>query len=409
MSENDSYTETTSTSWGSRLGNSFGGIVLGIVLFIVATGLLYWNEGRAVRTGDAIAEAQLATVPMPSIDKVDPAFEAKTVYATGRAVTKDEVTDPSFGVKVNAIRLNRKVEFYQWTEESRSETRKKLGGGEETVTTYTYSRKWVSSPVDSQNFRRPEEHENTVRVQTDSQEFTAENVTFGAYRLPRFLVSSISGEKPITLNMTEKQRADLQEKLFSRDPNPSYQGSTGPATMVHSQGNELYFGRTPNAPRVGDVRVTFTEVPQAEISIIATVAGDTFRQFRASNGNSFSKLSMGVQDVNAMFDDARNSNSIMTWILRLAGLLLCIGGIRCIVAPLQVLADVVPFLGSIVGLGTGLVAVVIGTAWSLVVIAVSWIRFRPVLGACLLGVVLLLCAALFLRARTRKKQIPARS
>lgn len=116
MSDNDSFTETTSTSWGSRLGNSFGGIGMGIVLFIVATGLLYWNEGRAVRTGDAIAEAQLATVPMPSTDKVDPAFEGKIVYATGRAVTKDEVTDPDFGVKVNAIGLNRKVEFYQWTE-----------------------------------------------------------------------------------------------------------------------------------------------------------------------------------------------------------------------------------------------------------------------------------------------------
>ncbi|MEF2807339.1 MAG: hypothetical protein U0N16_02830, partial [Desulfovibrio sp.] len=139
MSDNDSFTETTSTSWGSRLGSSFGGIGMGIVLFIAATALLYWNEGRAVRTGDAIAEAQLATVPLPSISKVDPAFDGKTVYATGRAVTKDVLTDPDFGVKVNAIGLNRKAEFYQWTQQSKSETKKKLGGGEETVTTYTYS------------------------------------------------------------------------------------------------------------------------------------------------------------------------------------------------------------------------------------------------------------------------------
>lgn len=407
MSDNDSFTETTSTSWGSRLGSSFGGIGMGIVLFIAATALLYWNEGRAVRTGDAIAEAQLATVPLPSISKVDPAFDGKTVYATGRAVTKDVLTDPDFGVKVNAIGLNRKVEFYQWTEQSKSETRKKLGGGEETVTTYTYTRKWVSSPVSSQDFKIPSGHENTVRVQTASQKFMAQNVTFGAYRLPGFLVKSISGERPLALDMTEGQRAELQKRFFSRDPNPSAQNAGGPTTMVHSQSNMLYFGRSPNEPRVGDVRVSFTEVPQNDISIIATVSGNTFRQFRASNGNSFSRLSMGEQDMNAMFDAAKSSNSIMTWILRLVGLLLCIGGIRMLVAPLQVLADVIPFVGSIVGLGTSLVSGVIGTAWSLLVIAFSWIRFRPVLGACLLGASLLLCAALILRARSRKKQVPA--
>lgn len=409
MSDNDSYTETTSTSWFSRLGSSFGGIGAGIVLFIAATALLYWNEGRAVRTGDAIAEAQLATVPLPSISEADPAFDGKTVYATGRAVTKDIVTDPEFGVQVNAIRLNRRVEFYQWTQQSKSETQKKLGGGEETVTTYTYSRKWVSSPVDSQNFKKPAGHENTVRVQTDSQKFTAENVTFGAYRLPGFLVKSISGEKPLPLNMTEEQRADLQRKLFSPDPNPSAQSAGGPTSMVHSQGNTLYFGRNPSEPRVGDVRITFTEVPQDDISIIATVAGRTFKQFRASNGNTFSKLSMGVRDMNVMFDDAKSSNSIMTWVLRLAGLLLCIGGLRMILDPLQILADVVPLIGSLVGLGTSLVAGVLGTAWSLLVVAFSWIRSRPVLGACLLGAALLLCAALFLRARSRKKAAPARS
>ncbi|MBO4312461.1 MAG: hypothetical protein J5828_05640, partial [Desulfovibrionaceae bacterium] len=64
--ENDSFTETTTTSWGSRLGNSFKGILTGLVIIAAATCLLYWNEGRTVQTGDAITEAQLAAVAMPS-------------------------------------------------------------------------------------------------------------------------------------------------------------------------------------------------------------------------------------------------------------------------------------------------------------------------------------------------------
>ena len=39
--ENSSYTEVTSTSWFSRLGNSFKGIGTGILLIIAATVLLW--------------------------------------------------------------------------------------------------------------------------------------------------------------------------------------------------------------------------------------------------------------------------------------------------------------------------------------------------------------------------------
>lgn len=408
MSENDSFTETTSTSWFSRIGNSFKGIGMGIAMFIAATCLMYWNEGRTVRTGDAIAEAQMVTEPLPSIAKVDPAFEGKTVYATGRAVTKDELTDPSFGVKTTAIKLKRKVEYYQWTEQSKSETKKKLGGGEETVTTYTYSMKWVNGPVDSQSFKRPVGHENTVRIQTENQSWTAANVTFGAYRLPNFLKNSISGERALPLNMTDTQRAQIQKAFFSRAPertpaeNSGAVEVQGPTTMVHCNGNTLYIGRHPESPRVGDVRISFYEVPPAEISIIAKTSGDTFTQFRASNGNSFSKLSMGVKDINTMFDDAKSSNTTTAWILRIIGILLCIGGIKAVVAPIQVLADVIPLLGSIVGAGTGLVATLLGLAWSFVIIAFAWIRFRPLLGLSLLAAALVFIVILFLRGRKRK-------
>ena len=73
-----------------------------------------------------------------------------------------------------------------------------------------------------------------------------------------------------------------------------------------------------------------------------------------------------------------------------------------IFAPLKTLADVIPLLGSIVGAGTGLVAGLLGSAWSLVIIAIAWIRFRPVLGFCLLGAALALVILLFIKGRMKK-------
>ena len=108
----DNYTEVTNTSWFSRLGNSFGGIGAGLVMIALATFLLYWNEGRAVRTGDAIAEAQMQTVALPGISTLDSSYDGKLVYATGRVVTEDTLTDSMFGITTKAIRLRRKVEYY---------------------------------------------------------------------------------------------------------------------------------------------------------------------------------------------------------------------------------------------------------------------------------------------------------
>lgn len=402
--ENSSYTEVTSTNWFSRLGNSFKGIGTGILLIVAATVLLWWNEGRTVRTGDAIAEAQMVTEPIPSIDKIDSAFEGKMVYATGRAVTKDELTDPVFGVKVNAIKLRRKVEYYQWVEHSKSEKRTKLGGGEETVTTYSYSAEWVDSPVNSQSFKKREGHENKTRINSENMSWLAPNVTFGAYRFPEFLSRSIGGEKALNLSLSDEQRAELQKAFFAPNTNletSQVLGQQG-ASMIHIQGNTLYVGRQPGTPSIGDVRVTFFETPAAEVSIIAKVNGDTFVPFRASNGNTFSRLSMGVQDMNSMFDAAKSSNATTAWILRGLGVVLCIAGFGMIFAPLKVLADVIPLLGSIVGAGTGLVAGLLGSAWSLVIIAIAWIRFRPVLGFCLLGAALTLVILLFIKGRMKK-------
>ena len=402
--ENDSYTEVTSTSWFSRLGDSFKGIGTGFLLIIAATALLWWNEGRTVRTGDAIAEAQMVTEPMPAITRIDSAFEGKMVYAKGRAATSDELVDPVFGIKVNAIKLRRKVEYYQWVEHRSTEKRQKLGGGEETVTTYSYTQEWVGNPVDSRSFKRAEGHENKTRIQSEDESWLAPNVTFGAYRFPEFLTRSIGGEKALNLSLSAEQRAELQKAFFA--PNAGLDtsqvlGQEG-ASMIHSQGNTLYVGRQPGTPAIGDVRVSFFETPAAEVSILARVSGDTFVPFRASNGNTFSRLAMGTHDMNGMFEDAKSGNATMAWILRGVGLVLCVVGFGMIFAPLKIVADVIPLLGSIVGAGTGLVAGLLGSAWSMVIIAIAWIRFRPVLGFCLLGAALALVILLYARGRMRK-------
>ena len=172
---------------------------------------------------------------------------------------------------------------------------------------------------------------------------------------------------------------------------------------VHAQSNVVYIGADPNSPHVGDVRVTFTETPPADVSIVAKIVGSTFDQFTASNGYKFSRLDMGTVNPETMFQDAKTENTVMAWILRVVGIILVMAGIRMVLAPLSVLADVIPILGTIVGAGTGIVAFLLGLAWSLLVIAIAWIRFRPLLAGGLIAAVVGLLALLYIKGRKNRK------
>jgi hypothetical protein len=408
------YQEIKTEGYGQRVGGSFKGMVAALVLLAAGTYLLWYNEGRSVATGDAIAEARMAAEELPDVGKLDPTHNGKMIHATGFADTKDVLTDPIFGVMTTAIRLDRKAEYYQWVENSSSKTQKKLGGGTETVTTYTYSQQWINKPVDSSAFHDPAYvGKNSVRTTVPNETFYAGDVTFGAYRLPSFIINSISGAVPLTVNLTSEDIENLNRQMIHQEVDPVNAGletvvdnvalsQTGLFDYVHVQSNVIYLGRSPTAPRNGDVRVTFTEVKPANISILAQVIGDTFEPFRASNGNTFSRLAMGTVGAENMFGDAVSGNNTLTWILRAVGALVVFTALKMFMAPLSVLADVIPILGTIVGAGTGLVAFLIGLAWSLIVIAAAWLRFRPVIGGSLLGGAAVLLALLYVKGRKTK-------
>ena len=392
------YTETTTTSYGQRLAGSAKGMIGGLLVFISGTGLLWWNEGRTVRTAKAIGDAASHVESVADVSKVDASLNGKLIHASAFADTKDTLTDDMFGVREQAIKLDRKVEYYQWVEHSQTKKRDKVGGGEETITTYTYEQKWVDKPVNSAEFKDPQyQSANKVLSEVEEREELAQHVTFGAYTLPESLVGSISGSEPVEVRMTEEQRFTWDERLHMLRPKVNTETS-----LVHTSANTVYLGLSPNSPQVGDVRVTFTKVPPADISLIAQVDGSTFKAYRAKNGQSFSRVQMGTVSADEMILQARSENNLWAWVLRLVGVLLIVIGLKGMFGLLPMLFKVLPFLGSIVDAGVGLVSWILGLAWSFIIIAIAWLVFRPIIGISLL--VLAIAGIVFLKRRGKKNE-----
>lgn len=446
------YQETTTTGYGTRLKNSLGGIGTGFLLFVAGTALLWWNEGRAVKTDKMLNEAEGVTVEMEDVSKIDPEFEGKLIHATAFANTTDSLSDPNFNVGATAIGIQRKVEYFQWVEHASSQSKDKFGGKEETVTTYTYSKEWTSRPQSSETFHDPAyQNKNYSLFQSENFDKSAENVRFGAYKLNSYQIGAISNTQPLDLNIDQKQLETWNkecERIFVRNTGQraigdivservkqavsnatktttttndslkkdSVQQDTIVAApnkkdldYVHMNGNVLYFGESPSSPQVGDVRITFTKTMPANVSIIAKVAGETFTQFKAKNGKTFQALSMGNKTAAEMYESGHASNNMWLWILRILGVLMICGGLKGIFGILITVLKVIPFVANIVGWGVNLVCNVVGIAWSLIIIAIAWIFYRPLLAIALLAIAGFLIWVFAFKGKDKLKEMAHRN
>ena len=363
----DSYTEVTSQNWFSRIGESIKGILFGIIVIPLTIILLWWNEGRAVTTANSLKEGAAAVVSVAS-DKVDAANEKKLVHMTGDAKAAEPVVDPDYGVSAPALRLVRSEEIYQWVESQKSETKQKVGGGEETTTTYTYDKKWVDEPVNSSEFKKPDGHTNEGELIAGNANISAENVTLGAFKVPESFVKQMGSptKHAVTDADLAKLPADLKEG-------------------AKIQSGAFYFGEKPDAPKVGDVRVSFEVVKPGPFSIMAAQLGDTFEPYQTKAGDAIDFIEAGTVSAETMFKNAASANTIITWLLRFVGFLFMAFGFMAIMRPLSVLGSVIPFIGNIIGMGTGLISFVLAGTISLVVIAIAWIVVRPLLGIVILA------------------------
>ncbi len=357
----DQVTEVTSTSWFARLGQAVVGVLIGFIFVVVAIGVLFWNEGRAIRTAQGLAEGAGIVRSVPA-ERADPADNGRLIHVTGMLSTGGPISDPDFAVRVNGVRLVRHVEVYQWKEETHSETRTKFGGGEERTTTYKYVRAWSDKPIDSDRFKEPRGHTNPVMIY-QSRELVAPGTHLGAFAVPDSLLRGFG--EPRRLAATDVQANALQIRV---------------SKPVALNDGVLYVGRDPSQPAIGDMRISFAEVPLQTASVVAAQAGSGFAPFPTHTGTTVELIAAGAVPAKVMFQHAEEENVAMTWVLRLIGVVFMLIGFNFVLRPLAVAGSVIPLLGDVIGAGTFLVALVCTVAIAPIVIAFGWLWYRPVIG-----------------------------
>lgn len=380
-------TEYETEGWFSRIADSIKGIFGGLAIFLLAIPFVFFNECRAVDRADDL-EFGLGSVVKIEGAKVAAGNEGKLVHVVGDVKVNETLTDDTFSISENGLALDRTVEMYQWIEKVKETKKKKAGGKREKKKEYTYKQEWSSSVQDSSNFKETNKI-NPGTMPYKSESFNAKDATLGEFKLTS---STLSG-------LGQSSQRDVTAKEFKAMP-----------AALQSSGKlndgVVYLGVDPLKPTIGDVRITFSVRKPGKASIVSGQYGSELKAFTHKKLNDPLVLtSNGVKTPEEMFKDAQDSNAMMTWIFRLVSFLMMFGGLAAVFKPLSVIADVIPFIGSIVGTATSIVAFLIAAPIWLLCVAAAWIVARPLLGILLLvGVGLCIGGLIFAAITFNKKK-----
>lgn len=338
---------------------AFAGFIIGLLMVPGSIALHAWNEYRTIHRTHGLQEAQRDVVSIePEQRSTDQ--DGKLVHLSGESRTEAILTDEEFAISQNAVHLRRTVEMYQWTEDKEER---------DDHTTYNYQLEWKEGRVDSDSFNRRSGHENPI-PKFASRSSSAKRVDVGLFHLNNELRDQMQNWQPVDFGETS---------ITETRPNDSERFTTYENVFYWSESSPR-----PDSPQIGDLKISFDKVTPGDVSFVAKLAGETFETYRTSNGEPIERLYDGILGVEEVFANLKSENTILAWMLRGLGALLCVIGVLLIFGPVQKMFSWIPYVGDFTGGLFFLAALLIGGAISLTTISISWIAVRPLMGIGLL-------------------------
>ncbi|MEQ2291856.1 hypothetical protein AMECASPLE_017170 [Ameca splendens] len=360
-----------------RLGETAGGTILGVGLFFLSIYILFTNEGRALQTAYSLDEGLSQVISLGPHSSLDLQNNDRLVHLSAQLHTLEPLHDPNYGVVVQAVKLRRQVEMYQWVEHHESRDYQE-DGETKTETTYTYNTEWKSEVVNSRNFDKEIGHQNPSAMPVESVTVVAHEVRVGPFILSKGLVEQINDFQ--TLSLRDFSALNMASFLSIRD-------------------DYFYHTQFPLHPQVGDVRVRFSFAglsgensrlgPPLTVSIVAMQREEKLLPFKTKSGDFLEIIYLEELTAEEVFAKEHQSNRMKTWGLRAAGWALMFISIQLTTRILYTLVDWVPLLRDLVSFGLKIFAVCLSCSLSLLVIGIGWLFYRPLVAAALGALALL--------------------
>lgn len=442
----DIYQSVSHRSFGDNLLESIKGFLIGIVLFFAAFPVLWMNEGCV----DLSTVAKKAVV-VPA-DGSGTKGEGELVAVTDKLKATESVGDPEMLAPGPYLKLRRNVEMFAWTEKKQTRTEKQLGGGSKEITTYTYDRAWTSSPRSSDSFEHPEGHSNP-ELYTHEQTFSAASAKVGGFTFSPE-EAQLPSLEPLTLTAamvklapahdaeppapaaSSSAKAPPGKKVFPVKPAASAKpvasakpaaSAKKPAEPAGDEGDEpatdeppphvggpfhlvsgvLFQGvGTPENPKLGDVRVTFSAVTDGQlVTLYGTRKGTEVVTYLHEGKDKLFRVVPGTHE--EAIAALHNEHQTILWAFRGIGFFMIWVGLALVFAPLNSVLDIVPFVGGLGRFITGIAMLPIAMVLAGVTILVAIVAHNPILlGVVVVGMIGIAIAVVVMRKNAVARRQP---
>lgn len=329
-------------------------IVMGGMMVLGGISGLFWNEWRSAHRIATLIEGE-GVAQTSSNGKVLQNHDGALAHLAAEPVLDGLPLDPDFGLERAALKLERRVEMYQWQERQETNDQDRQ---------IIYERVWSERRIASERFVNSAGHSNPPFPALASETHYPKAVRLGDYGVRQKLLARIGSLKDVPPPSPPLVRvADLGLAI---------------------DGGYLATGAL-SSPRIGDVRISFREAPLGIYSVLGGQSGTELGIWQASNGGDIGLIEAGTFSMAEMFDQAYTENSRTTWLIR-GGLTVAIFiGFTML---LQRLARMIPLLGMVAAKFAKPLAFLLTAATALVTIAAGWLIFRPLLSLSLMVVAL---------------------
>lgn len=217
--------------------------LFGLVLGILALVTTHLNETRAIDFSIHYNKVMNKVAEVDS-NRFSPEHEGKLIYLHGRLQVDEPLTEPEYGVSVQAVKLRQRVQMFQWVE--------KIVDNQ-----LNYEGEWKHKLVDSTKFLRNETHRNPHSFPLESKLYVSEGARVGEYYISQEYKDTLKDFVQITSDeRPENRNIKMHFGLYYHSDNVW-------------------------KPDIGDVRVQFAYAGLHEepISVVGKVVGRTVHPY----------------------------------------------------------------------------------------------------------------------------------
>jgi hypothetical protein len=363
-------------------------VCLAPILLIAMCVTLGWNEQRAVCGAKAISAGKDIVQPMGCTNANEHAGELVMmncdiqrnglVFEGGLRSLKGYGDFSSLQVVGTGLKVE--AEMYQCVEHSRSETKKDShgGGGQTTITTYTYSMEWKSEPVNSRAFHKTDSLSFQQNCGAHNPEWPTQVPRSGSQWAKEMKVGAartkMTRSVPLNIPVTPSTSTFQPPRYWARNG----KWFRTEAFRVGKSG-------------VGDVRVAYyiNDWSNPAVTLLGMNTQGFINEWTAPSswlcaGSTLLDLRMGSYTKDYLFTALENDNTTVTWIIRVLGFALMWLAFSLMFAPLGVVADCIPCIGPFLGDSVETISCCISclpaTACCSLIVGIVWIAMRPMVG-----------------------------